>query len=386
MIDLDTRARGAATGLWRAVDDFALVPMDARPSSRWRRTLAISLAGLLVLAAVVVAVRAAREDTGVRTVDHEPSRPLVGTEVGGYASSMAVNAHGVIIANQTAEVINLDRETGAIATRVPTERRTDEVVSDPKLGIWAFGGGDGGDSTGDLVFLGPSTIRPPATIHLDHAATAVALFADRVWVLDFAGILSARDPRTLAVTFQTPMPEAEYDGSFTVADGHLWIGTAKVLYEYDPGTTGPGPVDFTSVTVGGDARFTAVASDGRWLWDSVCTDIARHRCVLERRDPKDGTLLDQLQDHPLAKVYGGPTGAAPGIVGADGSVWAIAADGPSLIRTTPSGGVERVMTIPPELRSDGSAMNRRFFTVGAGALWFSVPGVRQDQVYRLPLP
>jgi hypothetical protein len=118
-------------------------------------------------------------------------------------------------------------------------------------------------------------------------AFQIPLLAGRVWVLDSAGNLTARDPKTLEVTFRAAVPGTENGGWLTAADGHLWIATSKVLYEYDPGTTSVGETDFTSVTVGGDASFTAVASDGRWLWDSVCTDIGRRHCVLERRDAKD---------------------------------------------------------------------------------------------------
>ncbi|MGZ4688894.1 MAG: hypothetical protein ACXWAY_04635 [Acidimicrobiia bacterium] len=387
MIDLDTRARAAASGLRHAVDDFAAVDTHARPEPRGRRPFVIALVALVVVAIVVAGVVALRDDTsGVRTVDQVPSGPLVGTDVGGHAYSIAVDPRGVFVANQGTEVIRLDRQTGAIATRVPTERRTYQVVTDPKLGIWAFGGGDGADSTGDLVFLGPSTLRPPTTIHLDHGASALALTAGRVWVLDSAGNLSARDPRTMEVTFQAAVFGTDNGGWLTVVDGHLWIATSKVLYEYDPGSHAVGPIDFSSVTVGGDASFTAVASDGHWLWDSSCTDALRRDCFLERRDPKTGALLASVRNQPLAELYGGPTGAAPGIVGADGSVWAIAADGPSLIRTTRAGGVERVMTIPAQLRSDGSSQSFRYFTVGAGALWYSVPGVGKDLVYRIPLP
>ncbi len=397
MNDIDTRARAAASGLRRAVDDFTITT-SPRPEPRGRRPLILALAGLVAITLVVGGVIAVRDKRSGAPSVLRPGGPISSANVGGYPYSIAVDPRGVFVANQQAEVIRLDRRTGAIATRVPTERRTYQVVTDPEHGIWGFGGGDGADTTGDLVFLAPSTVRPPTTVHLEHGASAVAFTAGRVWVLDVAGNLSARDLDTLQVTSQINVPGAENGGWLAVGGGRLWVLTPTVLYRFDPSDIDvplrPGEARglrtsaFALVRLTGDERFRSVAVEGRWLWDSVCTDQIGNRCFLERRDLKTGALEKRFTGHLLAPSYGGSTGAAGGIVGAGDVAWAIEADGPSLIRTTSDGNVERVLTIPAALRTAADPQypnfQFRYFTVGAGALWYSVP--EDGRIYRIPLP
>jgi hypothetical protein len=395
MNDLDVRAHSAAAGLRHAVDQFEPITDTSAPVRRYRGSRVVLALLALVLVSAVGAVLAAwlrDDDTSVRTVDEPPVTATTSTFVGGYPIAITVDDRGAFVTNQQEEVVRLDRTTGAIAARVPTERRIYGVATDPELGIWAWGGGDGADGTGDLVFLGPATDRPPTTLHLEDGVLSLVLAAGRVWTVDTGGNLIARDPRTLQVILQTNVPSAEDGHTLAADDERLWVATHTSLYAFDPTDPGPsgfgvnpGPLRGASppiVELTGTESFRSLASDGRWLWDSVCTDEQSERCFLERRDPETGALVER-DNRALATRYSG-SGIGAGIHAADGSVWAIAADGPSLLRTTPSGRVERVMTIPPRLRSDGTVDEFRYFGIGAGALWYSVP--EAGEIYRIPLP
>lgn len=385
MNDLDTRARAAASGLRRAVDEFQ--PTDTVPGrSRPRhRGLVIAAAGLVAGTLIVAGVLAWRSDTSsIRTVDHPPPTRIVSAQVGGAPIAITVDGRGVFVANETNEVVRLDRHRGRIAARVRTEQAVSQVATDPQLGIWAFGGAGPFDRTGDLTFLGPSTERPPATVQLEDGAVALAFTPDRVWFADHAGVLYRLDPRTLKVDSVASVPGNALDRSLVVAGGRLWLASANTLYPFDPDHPSLRMPDVPPVSdrFGG---FEALASDGRWLWASVCADPGHNfsrtfsrGCVLERRDAKTGELLQRFTEQPLATNNGGD-GA---IVSSDGAVWAVNAEG-SLIRTTPSGGVERVLSIPMRLRSADRNSQFRYFGVGAGALWYSVP--EQGRVYRIPL-
>jgi hypothetical protein len=393
MNDLDFRAHSAAAGLRHAVDQFEPITVTSAPARRYRGSrVVIALIALIVVASVgAVVVAALRDDPStVRTVDDPPVTATA--FVGGYPIAITVDERGVFVTNQQPEVVRLDRSTGAIETRVPTDPNVVGVATDPELGIWAWGGGDGADGTGDLVFLGPATDRPPTTLHLEDGVLSLVLAAGRVWTVDTAGDLIARDPLTLDVTLQTNVAFAEDGHTLAATDERIWVATRTSLYAIDP--TDPGPSGFgvnpgplrgappPIVELTGTESWRSLASDGRLLWDSVCTDEVGERCFLERRDPETGALLER-DSRALATRYSG-SGPGAGIHSADGAVWAIAADGPSLLRSTPSGRLERVMTIPPRLRSDGTVDEFRYFGVGAGALWYSVP--EAGEVYRIPLP
>ena len=385
MTDLEVRARAAASGLRDAVHRFEPAAAPARPTRRRRNPLVMAGAGLVAIALVTTVVLVWRSDgEGVHTLRSGPGNGITSTRVGGYPIAITVNRQGAFVVNQQPEVVRLDRATGAIAARVPTERMVIGVATDPTLGIWAFGGSDGGDSTGDLVFLGPSTVRPPTTLPVEDGVSALALAAGRVWTMDTAGNLLARDPRTLQVTFQTTIPDTENGTSITATPGALWVATRTSLYRFDLAqsdrSTSLRPA---SIQLTGSERFQSFASDGRWLWDSVCTDHAGEQCFLERRSRQTGRLLTR-DDHRLANRYGAGGSPATGIQAADGSVWAIGADGPTLLRTTPSGTVARILPIPQNLRTDATDGEWRYFGVGAGALWYSVP--KHGVIYRIPLP
>lgn len=374
MMDLDTRARTAGSGLRRAADRFALPEPTPTRAPRRRGTIAF-VAALTVAAVLAIAWIATRGDTTrVDTVTTRPTTGITSTQVGGYPIHITVDRLGAWVDTQQNEAVRLDPRTGSPVARVPTASPVRRTFTDPELGVWILGGGDGGAGLagGDIMFLGPWTDRPPFTMHLANPPTGIAFARGTVWVADSGAHLRRVDPSTdrTLVEIATGADDAA-PGQLVFAGGRLWLHDTDRLLAFDPARGAPVALPASPV---GNIR--SIATDGRWLWLSMCT----RACVLERHDPRTGALLQRYAEQPLAKNDGGEGT----IVAANGAVWAIAAKGPTLIRATPDGKVRSVMRIPTKLRSTDRLEQFRYFGVGAGALWYSVP--ERGLVYRIPLP
>ncbi len=380
MNDVDTRARVAASGLRRAVDHFEAVGTVAERSSPSRRRLVIAAAGLVAAALVVAGVVAWRADTSsIRTVDHPPPRGITSVDVGGEPIAITVDPHGVFVANGTNEVVRLDRRTGRLATRVATDQPVDHVAAGPSLGVWGFNTNPGfrGDAPGYLTRVLLSG-RPPTTVRLPARADEVALGDGHVWIIDAAGDLTARDPRTLKITYQTNFGRFTQGSSLALADNRVWLATSTTLFRLPARVPHRSRPQQAASLLRSGYRFKAIATDGHSLWDSVCVDTIVFVCSLERRDAATGKLQRRFNDHPLWNQVGDAT-----LVESNGAIWAMEGNG-SLLRTTKDGGVKRVLNLPAPLRASADPwIGNRAFAVGAGALWYSVP--EQGRVYRIPL-
>lgn len=355
MIDLDTRARAAASGLRRAADRFALPEPTPSRAPRSGRVIVV-VAALIFVGVLAIAWVSTRATTRVQTVTTRPTR-IVGTKVGGSPIAIAIDKRGAFVATQRKEVVRLDLRTGAELARIPTGREIHGVVSDPRLGVWAFGGGDGADQTGVVVALDRSTNRRRLEIPLlDGAPTGIAFARGAVWVAQRNAHLRKLDPGTGRTLLEIATGANDSaPGQLLSARGRLWLNDSPRVLGFDP----ENPTARPARLEGGNIE--KVAWDGTSLLTRECGETCY---VVGRTRTRETRYYEAFGD----------------LATADGVAWVISPN-QSRIQQLDD---QRVGVDIPRDPQPRLGDQPRYLTVGGSAAWYAVP--ERGRVYRIPLP
>jgi len=296
----------------------ATPPRRKPPSARPPRRLALlTLAGVLVVAALVVGIlRATGGDSG----------PLLATK-----NSLAV----------------VDPQSNRVVGVIPIGA-TPRGVTVGAHGVWAANAGEGTVSEID-----PKTLRVVQTIGLGEAATALVEAFGELWVATGSDDTVVRiDPRSGGVLGTLGLPNDATASAYAIAAGanSIWVGSGNEIVRINPSTHEAAG----SLHYGGGINDIAASGSSLWIVSSEET-VARFSASAFRQTGEDslGVIASALT------VGGGSVWvAAPAPYGPHAAVWRL---DPVAARVTQTTSIGKAVGYPTTLD----------IAFGAGALWVS---------------
>ncbi len=309
--------------------------VEAMASRRWR-WLAAAGAGLVGTAVIAVTAYALlSHGTAAPIVPQPDSAIRIDPATNAIAASVAVgdDPTGIVAGDDTVWVLSLGSK---LLTGIPVAGGSSRTIGLPgpptglaadESTVWvSFGFGAAGESAGMVLPVSAITQKPGQAIPIGNGASAIALDAHGVWVVNgLANTLTKIDPGTRSVVATVTVGEQPV--AVTTGEGSVWVANAvsKSIWRLDPLT-----MTKTKEIALADPPTAIAVGFGR-LW--VTSDAGHTLAVIDA--PTNGLMATVSLDQ-------GPRGVAAG----PDAVWVAGARG-ALLRIDPvSRTVSRSIALP----------------------------------------